>query len=307
MKQDYDIIGDIHGHAAALEALLVKLGYQLIEGIYQHDHKKVIFLGDFIDRGPQQRQVINLVRPMIDKGFALSVMGNHEFNAICYGTCGRNGKPLREHTTKNGEQHEAFLTAYPNDGERNNVINWFKILPVYLEIDGIRVIHASWNEKELDVIAPLLDDNQCLLDEAYELCSEKGSDAFEAIEILLKGPEAKLPEGVSFKDKDGHIRQDARIQWWKDKYNDIKDRLHLGSHITDEHKIEQTHIDDSHHYHKDHPPLFVGHYWLDDEIPAPLSDNSACLDFSIAKKGKLVAYRWQGEKVLKESNFIWCE
>jgi len=307
LKQDYDIIGDIHGHADALEALLVKLGYQLIEGIYQHDHKKVIFLGDFIDRGPQQRQVINLVRPMIENGFALSVMGNHEFNAICYGTLGCDGQPLRKYTEKNTQQHQEFLTAYPNDDERNNIIEWFKALPVYLEVDGIRVIHASWNEHELEVIAPLLDDNQCLREEAYEQCSQKGEDAFEAIEILLKGPEAKLPEGVSFTDKDDKVRHNSRIQWWKDKNSDKRERLHFGSNITDEHKIEQTYIDDSHHYHEDHPPLFVGHYWLDDEMPTPLSDNSACLDYSIAKKGKLVAYRWQGEKTLKESNFVWCE
>jgi len=307
LKQDYDIIGDIHGHADALEALLVKLGYQLIEGIYQHAHNKTIFLGDFIDRGPQQRQVINLVRPMIEKGHALSVMGNHEFNAICYGTLGSDGQPLRKHTEKNIQQHQEFLTAYPNDDDRNNIIDWFKTLPIYLEIDGIRVIHASWNEHELEVIASLLDDKQCLLDEAYVQCSKKGNDEFEAIEILLKGPEADLPEGVRFKDKDGHPRHNARVQWWKDKNSDKKDRLNLGSDIINEHKIEQTVIDDSHHYHEEHPPLFVGHYWLDDETPTPLSDNSACLDFSIAKNGKLVAYRWLGEKTLKESNFVWCE
>ena len=307
MAQHYDIIGDIHGHADELEALLIKLGYQLIDGIYQHEFKRVIYLGDFIDRGPKQRQVINIVRPMIERGYAHSVMGNHEFNAICFATIGSDGQPLRKHTDENTEQHQAFLTAYSNNDERNNVIDWFKTLPINLEIDGIRVIHASWNENELEVIASLLDDKQCLLDEAYEQCSQKGSDAFEAIEILLKGPEANLPEGVSFKDKDGRLRHNARIQWWKAKEGDKKDRLNLGSNITDEHKIEQTHIDDSHHYHEDNPPLFVGHYWLNDKTPTPLSDNCACLDFSIAKEGKLVAYRWQGEKTLKESNFVWCE
>jgi hypothetical protein len=33
----YDIIGDIHGHADALEILLVKMGYRFIDGCYsQH-------------------------------------------------------------------------------------------------------------------------------------------------------------------------------------------------------------------------------------------------------------------------------
>jgi hypothetical protein len=307
MAQHYDIIGDIHGHADELEALLIKLGYQLLDGIYQHEYKRVIYLGDFIDRGPQQRQVINIVRPMVERGDALSVMGNHEFNAICFATLGSDGQPLRNYSVKNIKQHQKFLDAYPSDNERNNVINWFKTLPVYLEIDGIRVIHAAWNEPAREAIASLLDYNHCLPDAAYETCSQKGSDAFEAIEILLKGPEAALPEGVTFKDKDGHVRGDARIQWWKDQDASIQSRLDLGSNITDEHKIEQTAIDPSHYYHPEHPPLFVGHYWLDDKTPTPLSDNCACLDFSIAKQGKLVAYRWEGEKTLKESNFIWCE
>ena len=76
----YDIIGDIHGCAKSLISLLVKLGYQKKNGIHQQQGYKVIFLGDFIDRGPYQREVINIVRPMIDNDYALSVMGNHEYN-----------------------------------------------------------------------------------------------------------------------------------------------------------------------------------------------------------------------------------
>ena len=47
----YDLIGDIHGHATELKQLLQKLGYTLEEGGYRHPERKVIFLGDFIDRG----------------------------------------------------------------------------------------------------------------------------------------------------------------------------------------------------------------------------------------------------------------
>lgn len=44
MTQYYDIIGDIHGHADALEELLQKLGYEKHKGVYQHSKHKVIFL-----------------------------------------------------------------------------------------------------------------------------------------------------------------------------------------------------------------------------------------------------------------------
>src|ERR1700676_1485199 len=82
----YDLIGDIHGHADELMQLLEALGYGKSQGVYRHPERRVIFLGDFIDRGPQIRQVLEIVRPMIEQGHALAVMGNHELNALAYHT-----------------------------------------------------------------------------------------------------------------------------------------------------------------------------------------------------------------------------
>ncbi len=45
----YDIIGDIHGQADALLALLAKLGYQQQGGTWRHPERRVVFVGDFID------------------------------------------------------------------------------------------------------------------------------------------------------------------------------------------------------------------------------------------------------------------
>jgi len=58
MIEGYDIIGDVHGEADALERLLDKLGYALKDGCWQHRSRQVIFLGDFIDRGPEQKRVL---------------------------------------------------------------------------------------------------------------------------------------------------------------------------------------------------------------------------------------------------------
>ena len=63
----YDLIGDIHGHATELEELLAKLGYtKNSKGIYQHPNRKVIFLGDFIDRGEEIREVLQIAKSMTD-------------------------------------------------------------------------------------------------------------------------------------------------------------------------------------------------------------------------------------------------
>ena len=72
----YDLIGDIHGHATELEQILRELGYARKNGVYQRSDRMVVFLGDFIDRGPQIRETLEIVRPMVDGGHALAVMGN---------------------------------------------------------------------------------------------------------------------------------------------------------------------------------------------------------------------------------------
>ncbi len=70
----------MHGHAERLEALLDTLGYLQHAGAWRHPERTVVFVGDFIDRGPGQLRTLNLVRSMIDAGLAQAVMGNHELN-----------------------------------------------------------------------------------------------------------------------------------------------------------------------------------------------------------------------------------
>jgi len=58
-------------------------------------------------------------------------------------------------------------------------------------------------------------------------------------------------------------------------------------------------------YDREHKPVFIGHYWMGlKNGPSLLADNVTCLDYSVAKGGKLVAYRWSGEPKLDPNNFI---
>ena len=142
----YDLIGDIHGHADELVHLLETLGYRKQEGVYQHPERKIIFLGDFIDRGPKIRQVLEIVRPMIEGREALAVMGNHELNALAYHTEDPDspGEYLRRHTSKNEGQHRQTVEQLrPN--ELVAYLEWFRTLPLWLDLDGLRVVHACWD------------------------------------------------------------------------------------------------------------------------------------------------------------------
>src|ERR1700751_5125024 len=70
-----DLIGDIHGNADKLRALLSRLGYEQSGGVYGSPDRRAIFVGDLIDRGPAIGEVIEIVAGMLRAGSAQIVMG----------------------------------------------------------------------------------------------------------------------------------------------------------------------------------------------------------------------------------------
>ena len=302
----YDLIGDIHGHAGALVELLEHLGYQHSDSGYCHPIRKVIFLGDFIDRGEhlaQHKELIAIVMPMVQNGHALAVMGNHEFNALAYHT-EVNGLFLRAHTEKNRKQHKAFLNEFDEDSEaKNEVLDFFYELPMWLELDGLRVVHACWDNDAVEFLAMHREGSRMTPD-LLARASTEGSPEFKAVETLLKGHEIPLPEGVSFADKDGNVREWIRVQWWKSEATALGDiALPFGIELGD--AANSPVPQGIPRYDASDKPCFIGHYWLSGD-PEPLAPNVACLDYSVAKNGKLVAYRWSGEAVLEKDNFAFA-
>ena len=76
----FDLIGDVHGCADELEELLGTLGYAPDEaGVWRHpEGRKVVFLGDLVDRGPRVPDVLRIAMGMVKAGSALCVPGNHD-------------------------------------------------------------------------------------------------------------------------------------------------------------------------------------------------------------------------------------
>jgi hypothetical protein len=82
----YDVIGDIHGHAKRLEVLLAAMNYIKRDGVWTHPERTAAFVGDYIDRGPENLRTCRIVMAMVEAGGACAVMGNHDFNAVCLAT-----------------------------------------------------------------------------------------------------------------------------------------------------------------------------------------------------------------------------
>lgn len=311
----YDLIGDIHGHATPLKQLLTKLGYQEQAGVWSHPERLMIFLGDFIDRGPEQVETVQIARAMVEAGQALAVMGNHEFNAVAWASEDpeRSGEFLRPHSSKNRDQHAEYLQQVGEGSALHQAhLDWFKTLPVYLELDELRVIHACWHAPSLTTLSDYLDTQQRIIPDAWPILTRADTAAYDALETVLKGLEIPLPSGVEFLDKDNNPRRHIRTRWWELEQLTYRDLAMVPSEVIDQIPHEPIPEDVLPGYVGD-KPLFVGHYWLTG-TPEPLNQHIACLDYSIASEsgvtgepGKLCAYRWDGEKELHKDHFVWVE
>jgi calcineurin-like phosphoesterase family protein len=301
-----DVVGDVHGQFDKLVGLLRHLGYRETSGAWRHQNRTAIFVGDLIDRGPKQLATIGLVRAMVDAGAAQCVMGNHEFNAIAWVTPDPEhpGKYLRDHHKPgNREQHQAFLDVVEGTPQQREITDWFRTLPLWLDLPGLRVVHACWHQPSIDLLQKAMGSSQRLTDEMILLGSRKGHPIYAAIEIVCKGLEVELPPGISFKDKEGKIRHEVRVRWWEEDLSTYR-KAAIGP-SGDMEMIPDAPMPAEwvgHPYVG--PPVTFGHYWFSG-TPKVISSRFACLDYSAARDGPLVAYRWDGEAELSSEKMAW--
>jgi Calcineurin-like phosphoesterase len=303
---NFDVIGDIHGQFDKLVALLLHLGYSESAGVWSYPGRTAIFLGDLIDRGPKQLATIALVRRMVDGGAARCLMGNHEFNAIAWVTPDpdRPGHFLRDHHKPgNREQHQAFLDVVEGTHLQREITDWFKGLPLWLDLGGFRVVHACWHQPLMERLSPMMGPNQTVTDELILWGSRKDHWAYQAIEVICKGPEVELPESFSFKDKEGKVRTEVRVRWWQDDLSTYRKAAIVPP--GNEETIPDLPLPEEWRGHPySGPPVLFGHYWFTGK-PQVISPRFACLDYSAAKDGPLVAYRWDGETELASNKLAW--
>lgn len=312
----YDLVGDVHGYAVVLERLLLKLGYVARGGGYRAPPgRQLILLGDLIDRGPHQPRVLEIARNMVDSGDARVIMGNHEFNAIGYATlqpegggeCYRPNRGLDPKCAKNRAQHAEFL-AQVGEGSAGHLewVEWFKTLPPFLELGGVRAVHGSWNNKavaELKAIGWTPD--RSLDDDLLEATHTQGTPAQAARKRLTCGLELELPQGHFITDKSGDRHHDVRIADWRDWATEVHQvalvpkgqEKQLEGLAWPANLVLQPVVG---------APVFIGHHWFSGQ-PAIESPKLACLDWSAGKGGALVAYRWDGEDELSNSKLVWVD
>ena len=94
------------------------------------------------------------------------------------------------------------------------LLDWFRTLPLFLDLPEIRVVHACWDRQSLAELRPRLNADHSMSETLFVSACRKGSSEHAARDTLLNGPEVDLPDGMSFLDKDGHRRTAMRLKWW---------------------------------------------------------------------------------------------
>jgi hypothetical protein len=258
-----DVIGDVHGHLAALRALGRQLGYHT-EGDWSHPEGRVlVFLGDLVDRGPQSLDVAQLVMSLVSSRRAHCLMGNHEYNILDCRWCGGNARVTK---------HSALADIEQRPAQWEPVLDFFATLPLAIELPGLRIVHACWHRASVEALIPRLVPQEprakatttwewvaahVVLESPFQGRALRaglprwgvGGSHNTMHEVLIKGFERPVSGIV---DAEGKERPLARMCWWRE---------------------DTPEVDTS-------TPTVFGHYWslppVDERIPfAPPAPNGS--------------------------------
>jgi hypothetical protein len=219
-----DIIGDVHGEDQALATLLDRLGYRA-DGTHPQ-RRRLVFLGDLVDRGPDSPAVIRRVRDLVQRGRAQCLLGNHELNLLLERVKDHNAWFFGHQPTS--EEEGGPQTAAPA-GFREEALRFFSSLPIALERIGLRVVHASWHPVMVER-ARFAHDVCHLYRQETAACqrrvAEQGltdpvdRDLTEqnenAVRVLTSGLEEAAPAGYFL---NGKWRLLERQDWWHHYYD----------------------------------------------------------------------------------------
>lgn len=225
-----DIIGDVHGELSALQDLLQHLGYDQ-QG--QHpDGRHLVFVGDLVDRGPDSLGVIRLVAKLMKAGAASCIIGNHELNLLL-GKRRAGNEWFYGDTQELRDNGQTITQILADDDTRVEIMLFLLRLPLALERDDLRVVHACWDSTAIDALRAAqcglvelfydteMDITKACLDAGHEGNSKLANLARQndnPVTVLTSGLER--PTDTPFR-AGGQMRDVERVPWWENYQGDI--------------------------------------------------------------------------------------
>lgn len=272
-----DVVGDIHGEIEALQNLLTWLGYRA-DGSHS-EGRRLVFVGDLTDRGPDSPAVVRRVKQFVESGRAQCVLGNHDLNLLlCNLAEQHKGSKHPFGKSRKHDNHWFFGEEWSLDNTeptpavladeqiRQWVVDFLTSLPLVLARGDVRVVHACWDNAMVEMARRASDTvtlysqhhdrieadlrNQPELDlTAGKLLHQNGNP----VKVLTSGKERRTEIGFL---ASGEKRYEERVKWW----NDYKD-----------------------------PQLCVFGHYSNGREQTSTSAHAICIDFAVAS-------RWEERK-----------
>ena len=270
-----DTVADVHGEIDALRNLMGHLGYNS-DGIHPKG-RRLVFLGDLTDRGPDSPGVVAFVARCVQKGLAQCILGNHELNILLrrerQGNAWFSGQP--EELRDDGPIIPQKLA---DEATATAIREFFAGLPLALERSDLRIVHACWNaemigvaQRATDVVRLHKDHEAVILAELErngttdEVQTNLDLQNKNPVKVLTSGPETRAETPF---EAGGRLRWEKRVPWWNN--------------------------------YRDEPFCVVGHYshLLGEQDADGLfsvatnatlgpNKNVACIDFGMAKRWEM--------------------
>jgi hypothetical protein len=183
----------------------------------------------------------------------------------------------------------SFLAEFPFGApETYEALAWMRSLPLFLETDVFRAVHACWIDRSINRLRAITTDG-VLSEEQLIRAADPADELFRLAEEITKAPEHRLPDGYFINDKDGTHREHVRLQWWNPGAQTWRD---MAISVPEVNGLPEANLPEkllAQTYPARERPVFFGHYWLSGE-PVLQGPNALCLDYSAGKDGPLVTY-----------------
>ncbi len=222
-----DIVGDLHGDLDALHHLMRHLRYD-VNGVHSAD-RRLVFVGDLTDRGPDSPAVVRFVKGLIQSGRAQCVLGNHELNIMLGQHKFDNGwffgEKFVDRTGREVEQHVVFDAFV-----RDELIEFFATLPLVLEHESARVVHACWQPEmvamasEADDVIKFYEQHRYNINLGLAIRADlepwqrdQRRQNLNPVRVLTSGLEIRAEQPF---EASGILRHLKRAAWWVDYHDD---------------------------------------------------------------------------------------
>lgn len=328
-----DFVGDVHGELEALELLLQNLGYAR-DGSHP-DGRRLVFLGDLVDRGPDSLGVVRRVRGLMEAGVAQCIVGNHELNLLLgKRRAGNEWFYGLEQRLRLGKSEAGSGPVIPQrrvgHRERTELLLFIQRLPLALEREDVRAVHACWSGERVEELrgerrglADFFYARERELTDAYkERMRAEGRpvpegplrherDVWLDTERQNRNPVTALTSGLERPAEEpfkagGQLRFVRRVRWWNEY--DEAPAVVFGHYWRA--------LDEAHKPVKRGPYLFEGLDWRE---PLGPRRNCWCLDLGAGARNvartrgdegthvrtALVALRWPERVLVDDHGQVW--